>query len=107
MHVLAVQKRIVERYPELPEQLFRLYADAKRWGRRWRRTIPSLVEAWPNHYIAEESEIFKGDPWAYGLEANRHVLDKFFQYCHAQGISGRAIGIEEIFYPSTLKLSES
>lgn len=107
MHVLAVQKRIVERYPELPEQLFRLYADAKRWARRWRRAIPSLVEAWPNHYIAEENEIFEGDPWAYGLEANRHVLDKFFQYCHAQGISGRPIRMEEIFYPSTLKLSDS
>lgn len=107
MHVLTVQKQIVERYPELPEQLFRLYADAKRWARRWRRAIPSLVEAWPNHYITEENEIFKSDPWAYGLDENRHVLEKFFHYCYAQGVSGREIRVEEIFCPSTLKLSES
>ena len=106
MHVLALQKHLVERHPELPEQLFRLYADAKRWAQRWRRTIPSLAEAWPNHYLAEEREIFKTDPWAYGLDANRHVLDKFLAYCDAQGITARRIAPEEIFCPSTLKLVE-
>ena len=47
----------------------------------------SLVEAWPNHYLTEEQRIFSTDPWAYGLEANRHVLDTFLSYCHAQGIT--------------------
>jgi len=106
MHVLALQKTVVERHPELPEKLVRLYADAKRWAQRWRRGIPSLVEAWPNHYLAEEQEIFDNDPWAYGLEANRHVLDKFLAYCDAQGITARKTAAEEIFYPSTLKLVE-
>ena len=106
MHVLALQKHLVERHPELPEQLFRLYADAKRWAQRWRRNIPSLAEAWPNHYLAEEREIFKTDPWAYGLDANRHVLDKFLAYCDAQGITARRIAPDEIFCPSTLKLVE-
>ena len=106
MHVLALQKNIVERYPELPEKLFHLYSNAKRWAQRWRRTIPSLVEAWPNHYLAEEQHIFKSDPWAYGLEANRHVLEKFLAYCDAQGITARQIAPEEIFCPSALKLVE-
>ncbi len=106
MHVLALQKQWIDRHPELPAQLFHLYVDAKRWARRWRRAIPSLVEAWPNQYLNDEQELFNCDPWAYGLEANRHVLEKFFAYCHAQGISGRSIAIEEIFYPSTLTLSE-
>jgi len=106
MHVLALQKKLVEQYPDLPVQLFQLYSEAKRWAQRWRRTIPSLVEAWPNHYLAEEQRLFQSDPWAYGLAANRHVLDKFFAYCHAQGISGREIAVEEIFHPSTHGLSE-
>ena len=106
MHVLALQKNVVERHPQLPEKLFRLYSDAKRWAQRWRRAIPSLVEAWPNHYLNEEQEIFTIDPWAYGLEANRHVLEKFLAYCDAQGITARGIAPEEIFYPSTLKLVE-
>jgi 4,5-dihydroxyphthalate decarboxylase len=106
MHVLALQKSLTERYPELPAQLFRLYSDAKAWAQRWRRAIPSLVEAWPNHYLAEEQEIFNSDPWAYGLEANRHGLDTFLRYCHAQGITARPTTPEEIFHPTTLKLVE-
>jgi 4,5-dihydroxyphthalate decarboxylase len=106
MHVLAVQKHLLDENPELPEQLFRLYTEAKRWAQRWRRTIPSLVEAWPNQYLAEEAGIFKTDPWAYGLGANRHVLDKFLAYCDAQGITARRLAPEEIFCPSTLWLAE-
>ena len=106
MHVLALQKSLAERYPELPAQLFRLYSDAKAWAQRWRRAIPSLVEAWPNHYLAEEQQIFNSDPWAYGLEANRHGLETFLRYCHAQGITARPTTPEEIFHPSTLKLVE-
>ncbi len=106
MHVLALQRTVAERFPELPEQLFRLYADAKRRAQRWRRAIPSLIEAWPNHYLAEEQEIFKTDPWAYGLEANRHVLDTFLGYCDAQGITARTMAPEEIFCPATLPLRE-
>lgn len=106
MHVMVLQKSLAEKHPELPAQLFRLYSDSKKWAQRWRRAIPSLVEAWPNHYLTEEQQIFQTDPWAYGLEGNRHVLKTFFAYCHAQGISGRSIAPEEIFHPSTLTLSE-
>jgi 4,5-dihydroxyphthalate decarboxylase len=106
MHVLAMQKSLADRYPELPEKLFRLYCDAKRWARRWRRGIPSLVEAWPNHYLADEEKIFSGDPWAYGLEANRPGLEKFLAYCDAQGITARRLAPEELFHSDTLKLVE-
>jgi 4,5-dihydroxyphthalate decarboxylase len=106
MHVLALQRSLVEKFPELPEKLFRLYVDAKRWAQRWRRGIPSLVEAWPNQYLTEEQRIFRTDPWAYGLEANRHVLEKFLAYCYAQGITAKNISADEIFHPSTLKLVE-
>ncbi|MPZ75311.1 MAG: hypothetical protein GEU77_02185 [Deltaproteobacteria bacterium] len=106
MHVLALQKNLVDQHPELPEKLFRLYSDAKRWAQHWRRAIPSLVEAWPNYYLSAEREIFQTDPWAYGLEANRHVLDKFLSYCRAQGISANPIAPEELFHASTLNVVE-
>src|SRR6185436_1718392 len=102
----ALQKNLAQQHPELPEKLFRLYSDAKRWAQRWRRAIPSSVEAWPNHYLAEEAQIFQTDPWAYGLEANRHVIEKFLAYCHAQGITARTTAPVELFAPSTLELVE-
>lgn len=106
MHVVALRKNIIEQHPELPAQLFHLYRDAKLWAKRWRRAIPSLVEAWPNQYLDDEQQIFQTDPWAYGLAANRQVLDRFFAYCDAQGISARAMIPEEIFHPTTHGLSE-
>ena len=106
MHVVALRKSLVDQHPELPEKLFRLYSDAKHWAQHWRRTIPSLVEAWPNYYLSEEEKIFQTDPWAYGLEANRHVLDKFLGYCYAQGVSAKKTAPDELFDPSTLQLTE-
>jgi 4,5-dihydroxyphthalate decarboxylase len=106
MHVVVLQKSLVDRDPELPEKLFRLYSQAKRWAQRWRRAIPSLAEAWPNYYLNEEKEIFQTDPWAYGLEANRHVLHRFLSYCHTQGVTAKAMAAEDIFHASTLKLVE-
>ena len=106
MHVLALQRSLADKYPELPAQLFHLFIDSKRWAQHWRRAIPSLVEAWPNHYLDEERKVFAADPWAYGLEANRHVLERFLAYCDAQGISARKVAPEELFHPTTLSLVE-
>ena len=106
MHVMALKKDLAERCPELPGELFRLFSQSKRWAQRWRRAIPSLVEAWPNQTLDEEGKVFETDPWVYGLDANRHVLDKFLDYCHAQGISARNIAPEELFHPSTAALVE-
>jgi 4,5-dihydroxyphthalate decarboxylase len=106
MHVMALKKELAEKHPELPGELFRLFSASKRWAQRWRRAIPSLVEAWPNQNLDAEQKLLGTDPWAYGLEANRHVLDKFLLYCHAQGISARKIAPEELFHPSTVNLTE-
>jgi 4,5-dihydroxyphthalate decarboxylase len=106
MHVLALQKGLADQHPELPAKLFHLFVDSKRWAQRWRRAIPSLVEAWPNHNLDEEQQIFARDPWAYGLEANRHVIERFLDYCDAQGISAKKTAPEELFHPTTLSLVE-
>jgi 4,5-dihydroxyphthalate decarboxylase len=106
MHVMALKKDLAERHPELPGELFRVFSESKRWAQRWRRTIPSLVEAWPNQTLDEEGKVFETDPWAYGLEANRHVLNKFLSYCYAQGISARKIAPEELFHSGTVNLME-
>lgn len=106
MHVIAIRKETVAKQPELALQLFHLFSEAKHWARKWRRSMPSLVEAWPQHHLEEEQQVFHTDPWAYGLEANRHVIEKFLSYCHAQGVSEREITAEELFHPSTLELSE-
>ncbi|HEU4344570.1 MAG TPA: hypothetical protein VFU31_23695 [Candidatus Binatia bacterium] len=107
MHVLVIRRSMIERYPELPKELFELFCQAKKLGREWIRTVPSLSMAWKNQYLGEELEIFEGrDPWAYGLKKNLAALTKFLSYCHWQGISARQIGPYDLFVPSTWELLE-
>jgi 4,5-dihydroxyphthalate decarboxylase len=106
MHILAMSKSVVKKHPDLPEKLFRLFCQSKKSAQEWLRTIPSLTIAWRNEYLEKEREIFQEDPWAYGLEKNRHLIEKFLSYCHAQGISDQKISPEDLFEPSTWSLTE-
>ena len=106
MHVMVLRRSLVDRHPELPEKLFALFCQAKKMGREWIRSIPSLSLAWKNQYLEEEQEIFQGDPWAYGVKKNFAVLSKFLSYCYAQGVSAKEISPYDLFAPSTWELSE-
>ena len=44
------------------------------------------------------------DPMAYGIKANRKVLETIADYVHAQGLTDRRVKIEELFAPSTMDL---
>jgi len=65
---------------------------------------PSLSLAWMNRYLEEEKKVFQDDPWAYGLEKNAHVIDKFLSYCYELGISKRKMEPKELFAPCTWTL---
>jgi 4,5-dihydroxyphthalate decarboxylase len=107
MHVLVARRSVFERYPDLPAKLFELFSQAKKLGREWMRSVPSLNLAWMNRYVDDERAVFEGrDPWAYGLKANFAALTKFLSYCDAQGISARSITPYDLFAPSTWELSE-
>ncbi len=106
MHVLVVRRSLVERHPELAKKLFEIFCRAKKIGREWIQSTPSLTMAWKNHYLEQEQDIFNGDPWRYGLETNFAVLSKFLSYCYRQGISSRKISPHELFAPTTWELSE-
>ena len=45
--------------------------------------------------------------WSYGVEANRKELELVMRYTHEQGLAKRRLEVDEIFHPSTLKLSET
>ena len=106
MHVLTVRKAVVDQHPDLPEKLFRLFAESKDMANRWLRSDPSLGLAWKNRYIEEEQEVFGGDPWVYGLKANHATVDRFLSYCYDQGVSQRRVEPKELFVPSTWDLTE-
>ena len=103
MHLVGMRAELAEQRPELPAQLFAAFSEAQRIARR-HAVLPSHLLAWRAAYIEEEDAMLGKDPWRYGLEANRHVIAKFIDYCFAQGIASRRIEPEQLFHPSTWKL---
>lgn len=106
MHVLVARKSLVEEIPDLPRKLFELFSRSKTLARRENRLDRTTSLVWPNHYWDEEEVLFQGDPWAYGLDKNRHILEKIIYYCFQQGVAERMLRPEELFHPSTWELTE-
>ena len=52
---------------------------------------------WVHDDIHEVDEIFGGDPYPYGIEANRTTLDAFLRYAFEQGVCRRLLTAESLF----------
>ncbi len=104
MHILVARKSVVEEHPDLPQKLFELYVQSKRIAQTNLKKEGSIV--WKNQYLDEEEKIFQGDPFAYGLEKNAHIIEKFLSYCYDQGVSARRMNSRDLFVPSTWDLTE-
>lgn len=106
MHVLAVRNEAIKKVPDLPIKLFELFSESKRFGQRWVEAVPSMSLVWKGNYLEEEKSVFDGDPWSYGLKNNARVLEKFLDYCYAEGVSATRMRPQELFDPSTWNLDE-
>lgn len=99
MHVLVVREALLAEHPWIAESLFaacqaskRLALERLRRSERMPYTLPFLGAA-----AAEIEELFDGDPWAYGIAANRKTLDALGRYLFEQGFVPQPIAIEPFF----------
>ena len=52
---------------------------------------------WLANYAARVQQQFGGDPFPYGIDANRPTLELFLRYTYEQGIAHRLVKPEDIF----------
>ncbi|MGH3343267.1 MAG: hypothetical protein ACRDPK_10360 [Carbonactinosporaceae bacterium] len=85
----------------MAESLYKAFVEAKRWCLEQMRfsgtsryTLP-----WLHHDLEEIDELFGGDPWPYGLEANRVTLQILIDFLVEQSFVDRAPKLEELFAP--------
>jgi 4,5-dihydroxyphthalate decarboxylase len=88
-----VAPNLVEAFNICQSKCNQFYADPKRL---------SLVEA--PFILEQEKRIFGADPWAHGIDANRHILETFVRYAREQGFISYEPKIEELFAPNTLSI---
>ena len=99
MHIIAVQKRILDAHPWIARNLYNAFLESKR--RSLERLLDPAVSRYPVPWLAAYArkmrDMFGGDPFPFGIEENRPTLEQFLRYTYEQGIAHRHASPEEIF----------
>jgi len=104
MHIIAIRADVVRKYPWVPMNLFKGFEEAKRRSveRMFDMTASRFPMPWGAQAAARSAEIFKGDPWPYGIEPNRVTIDGFLGYCAEQHVSPHRLKPEDLFVKETV-----
>ena len=99
MHIIAMQKRILQANPWVARNLLNAFQESKR--RSIERLLDPAVSRYPlpwlTSYARKMRDQFGGDPFPYGIEENRATWELMALYTHQQGIAHRQFTPEEIF----------
>ena len=99
MHVVVIRRDLYGREPWVAENLFQAFVDAKNLARaRMHKGHPYMLP-WVHEDIQEIDEVFGGDPYPYGIDANRPTLEALVGYLAEQHFIPRAMPIEDVFVP--------
>jgi 4,5-dihydroxyphthalate decarboxylase len=104
MHTLVLREPLYEHHPWVAESLYKAFVQAKHWCLEQMRfsgtsryTLP-----WLHSDLEEIGELFGGDPWPYGLEANKAALHALAGFLAEQAFIDRIPALEELFVPLTV-----
>ena len=99
MHIIAVQKHVLEANPWVARNLLNAFQESKR--RSLERLLDPAVSryplAWLPTYARKMKDMFGGDPFPYGIEENRPTWEQMLLYTHQQGIAHRHAKPEDLF----------
>jgi 4,5-dihydroxyphthalate decarboxylase len=99
MHVVVIRRDVYDREPWIAENLYKAFVDAKALAlARMHKGHPYMLP-WVHDDIEEVDEVFAGDPYPYGVEANRPTLEALVGYLSEQHFIPRAMPIEDLFVP--------
>jgi 4,5-dihydroxyphthalate decarboxylase len=99
MHLVVIRRDVYERDPGVADRLYQGFVDAKKVALKRLHKGHPLMLPWAHDDIHEIDHVFGGDPYAYGIEANRPTLEALVQYLVEQNFIPRAIPLEELFVP--------
>ncbi len=103
MHQIVMSKKLDRANPELAGKLFTAFEEAKRLAYE---DILNDRAGFSVVYLQErlEDQIKQwGDPWKYGIKANKRMIDTYLAYNAEQGITSRKMNVEEFFAAGTLE----
>jgi 4,5-dihydroxyphthalate decarboxylase len=102
MHLVAIRRAVYEHHPFVATSLYKALNAAKDLAITKMRAVVSLryMLPWMGSDVEEIKEVFGGDAFPYGLEANRPTLEALVQYLHDQHLIAKPVKIEDLFVPT-------
>jgi 4,5-dihydroxyphthalate decarboxylase len=101
MHTVVIRKAVHEKHPFLATALYHALNQSKDIAlekMKYRGTLRNMLP-WMTAELDEIDQVFGGDPWPYGVEANRPTLTALVRYLEEQGVIARAPKVDDLFVP--------
>jgi len=103
-HAYMIRGDIYQKYPWVAFNLYTAFVKAKALAQeKLLERIPSALFFGPE-YLAMTRNTLGEDPFPYGVQANRPMLECLINYSHEQGLTRSKMKVEELFAESTLDL---
>lgn len=101
MHTVVIREELFREHPWMAESLYKACEASKAWGMQQMKYSGAqrLMLPWLYNEIAEMEELMGKNAWAYGLEANRPILEAFMQYLVDQHFLEGPTPIDDLFAP--------
>ncbi len=99
MHLIALRRSVHERYPYVATSLYRAFDQSKNMALAKMKNLAALryMLPWMTAELDEIEDVFGGDPWPSGVEANRPTLEALTTYLHEQFITDRKMNVDDLF----------
>jgi 4,5-dihydroxyphthalate decarboxylase len=101
MHLVAIRRDTYEKHPFIATSLFNAFNKSKDLALARMMEMGALryMLPWLGTELDEIHEVFKGDPWPYGIEPNRPTLEALVTYLAEQNVIAKPLPLEQFFVP--------
>jgi len=97
MHFVVLRGALVDERPDMPARLFKAFASAKADVLAAPSGLDGMEEPVWGETTKASLPLFGGDPWPYGLAANRRTLEVFQQCLIEQGLIKEPMAFDDLF----------
>ncbi|MBB5423127.1 ABC transporter substrate-binding protein [Paraburkholderia sp. CNPSo 3155] len=105
MHTLGVRRTLAEQHPWLPGALLKAFEKSKALAlsRLGDTSATKVTLPFVEDQLRAARNLMGADFWPYGFASNEHVVNRFLERHHAEGLSSRRLEARDLFHPATLE----
>jgi 4,5-dihydroxyphthalate decarboxylase len=99
LHVVTVRKALIDRNPAFAGALFAAFCAARDLAVERVRdyAFQFTTLPWMHHDLEETVAVMGPEYWSYGRKGNDATMETFLRYCQQHAVTGRQVGVDELF----------